>query len=174
MTAGGASAATDHEPADTGDTVAAIARAAESGGIRIGLAESLTSGQLATTIGAGENAQDWFAGAVVAYQSRTKEDLLSVAPGIDPCSAECAVQLADGVRRLLGADVAVSTTGVGGPEPQDGHAPGTVYIGWAAPGGSGSARHRFAGNPESMLAQTVEAAAALLLERLGAIGEKSG
>lgn len=48
----------------------------------------------------------------------------SCSPGTDPCSSTCAVQLAVGVRSLMGADVAVSTIGVGGPTPRTATNPG--------------------------------------------------
>jgi nicotinamide-nucleotide amidase len=62
------------------------------------------------------------------------------------------------------ADVAVSTTGVGGPDPQDGHPPGTVYIGWAMDGSHGHRALRLNGDPEHILSQTVTAAVRLLLD----------
>ena len=138
-------------------------------GTRVAVAESLSSGALASRIGAGERASDWFAGGVVAYQVRTKHDVLGVPEDIDPCSAECAELLAVGVRQLLGADVAVSATGVGGPEPEDGHAPGTVYLGWSSNGATG---HRFLeldGGPDEVLAATVAAAVELLSDILSGI-----
>ena len=48
--------------------------------------------------------------------------------------------MADGVRRLLGADVALATTGVAGPDPQEGKAPGTAFAGLALPGEPATAR----------------------------------
>lgn len=128
------------------------------------VAESLTSGAVASAIGRGESASEWFAGGVVAYLMRVKEDLLGVRPGIDPCSAECAEQLARGVRERLDADVAVSTTGVGGPDPEDGHAPGTVFIGWATADETGHRFHRIDGSPAKVVEETVATAVALLAE----------
>lgn len=141
-----------------------LAEAAQSARARVAVAESLTCGMLASTIGRGESAQDWFAGGVVAYQTRTKNDVLGVAEGIDVVSGECAEQLAGGVRSLLGADIAVSTTGVGGPDAEGEHEPGTVYLGWADAGGTAHRLCRFEGGPEEVLEQTVEAAMALLAE----------
>lgn len=144
-----------------------LADAARAREVRIAVAESLTCGTLASTIGAGTDAENWFAGGVVAYQMEVKEDVLGVEPGIDPCSAACAEQLARGVKRLLGVDVAVSTTGVGGPDPQDGHPPGTVFIGWATASESGHRRLTLSGSPEDVLSQTVDASIALLVELVG-------
>lgn len=139
-----------------------LAQPAQRRDLTVALAESLTSGLLATRVGEQEGASDWFAGSVVAYQTHVKESVLGVTPGIDPCSAECAGQLAAGARSLLGAHLAVATTGVGGPDPQDGHAPGTVYIGWATADTVGHEHHVFTGEPPAVLEQTVDAAMRIL------------
>jgi PncC family amidohydrolase len=131
-------------------------------GIRVAVAESLTSGLLCSRIGEGEGASTWFAGGVVTYLTETKERLLGLTPGTDPCSADCAVQLATGARRLFQADVAVATTGVGGPDPEAGHPPGTVFVGWSIAGASGSQRLALDGGPDAVLAATVEHALGLL------------
>lgn len=141
-----------------------LSTAARAGGATVAVAESLTSGAVASAIGRGESASEWFAGGVVAYLMRVKEAVLGVRPGIDPCSAECAEQLARGVRERLDAEVAVSTTGVGGPDPEDGHPAGTVFIGWATADEVG---HRFLqidGPPEDVVEETVEAAVSLLAD----------
>ncbi|MGF3052922.1 CinA family protein [Microbacterium sp. YY-03] len=143
----------------------ALAAEAQSRGLRIGVVESLTSGKLAQTVGAGENAGDWFAGGIVAYLRDVKERLLGVDEGIDLCSARCAEQLAVGAAEVLRADVCVSTTGVGGPDAEDGHEPGTVFIGWYANGNVGSAEFHFDGEPTAVLQQTVVAAMRELAER---------
>lgn len=147
------------------DRTERLAAAARDRDVRIAVAESLTCGKLASTVGDGNDAESWFAGGVVAYQVQVKESVLGVEPGIDPCSAECAEQLALGVRELLGVDIAVSTTGVGGPDPQDGHEPGTVYIGWATEDGAGHTRFDLPGGPDRVLDRTVDEAVAIL-ERL--------
>ena len=126
------------------------------------VAESLTSGRLANTVGSGADASEWFAGGVVAYLTDVKERVLGLVPGTDPCSAACAEQLAIGARDLLDADLCVSTTGVGGPDPDGGHPPGTVYLGWATPDAVGHRRLALTGDPEEVLATTVEAAVRLL------------
>lgn len=143
---------------------ARLAHHAMSAGLTIALAESLTSGRVATEVGAGPDASEWFAGAIVAYQTRVKEDVLGLTPGTDPCSAACAVQLARRTRELLGADVALSTTGVGGPEPQDGHPPGTVYLGWATADATGHVLLVLEGSPESIIESTSARAIALLTD----------
>ena len=113
---------------------------ARSRGLRVSVAESLTSGRLANTIGAGEGASGWFAGGIVAYFTEVKERVLGLTPGTDPTSAACAEQLATGARELFDADICVSTTGVGGPGPEGGHPAGTVYLGWATADDAGHRR----------------------------------
>lgn len=127
--------------------------------------ESLTSGRLALTVGAGEGASTWFAGGIVAYLTDVKEGVLGVDPRTDPCSADCAEQLAAGGLALFGADVCVSTTGVGGPDADNGHAPGTVYLGWATRDGVGHRALALTGAPDDVLAGTVDAALRMLVAR---------
>jgi PncC family amidohydrolase len=67
---------------------------------------------------------------VVSYASEVKHDLLDVPEG-PVVSEQAAMAMADHVRRLLGADVGLSTTGVAGPAEQDGQPPGTVWLGSA-------------------------------------------
>ena len=144
------------------DALQTLTDAAQRRGLTVAVAESLTSGLLAGAVGKGERSSEWFAGGVVAYQLRVKEDVLGVRKGIDPCSAECAEQLAEGVRKVLGADLAVSTTGVGGPDPQDGHPAGTVYLGWSTGDETGHLQLQIGGEVEDVLDQAVTDAVALL------------
>lgn len=140
-----------------------LSTAVRERGLTVAVAESLTSGLLASEVGKGESAGDWFSGGVVAYRMPVKTHLLGVPEDVDPCSAECATALAVGVRALLGADIAVSTTGVGGPDPEDGHPAGTVYLGWAGADGSGAERLQLDGGPDRVLDETVDRALRLLV-----------
>ncbi|MER7795882.1 CinA family protein [Microbacterium sp. NPDC096154] len=144
-----------------------LSDAAHQRGLTVAVAESLTSGLLASEVGKGEGAGDWFCGGVVAYRMPVKTHVLGVPEDIDPASAECATALASGVRALLGADIAVSTTGVGGPDPDGGHPAGTVYLGWATANDSGAHHFQFDGPPESVLSATVAHA----LDALAALAE---
>lgn len=139
-----------------------LSRLARERSLTVAVAESLTSGLLAARVGEGDGAGDWFSGGVVAYRPSVKVDVLRVPEGIDPCSAECAEALATGVRDLLDADIAVSTTGVGGPGPEGGHDPGTVYLGWASSDGAGFDHLELSGKPDEILEATVEHALRLL------------
>jgi nicotinamide-nucleotide amidase len=107
-------------------------RMLRSGGRTIACAESLTGGSVSARLASVAGASASFAGSVVAYTAAAKRDVLGVseetidAHGV--VSEACALEMASGVRRLFGADVGLSTTGVAGPEPHDGHDPGTVWV----------------------------------------------
>lgn len=149
-------------PTDDIDRLSELARTRE---LRIAVVESLTSGGLAHAIGAGDEASRWFAGGIVAYLTDIKQHLLKLAAGVDPCSAESAEQLAVGGLELFAADVCVSTTGVGGPDPEDGHPAGTVYLGWATHDRHGHEHLQLDGDPDAVLSATIDAAVRLLRAR---------
>jgi nicotinamide-nucleotide amidase len=107
-------------------------------GLTIAVAESLTGGLVVAELVSVPGASAVVAGGVVAYQTELKHSLLGVSSilletsgAVDP---EVAAQMAQGVRSRLtvdgrAADIGVATTGVAGPEPQDGKPVGTVFIG---------------------------------------------
>jgi nicotinamide-nucleotide amidase len=109
---------------------AAVGRLLTERGLTVAVAESLTGGLMAARMVAIPGSSDWFRGAVVAYESQVKFDVLDVREG-PVVAKEAAEQMADGVRRLLGADVGLSTTGVAGPAEMEGQPPGTVWLGLA-------------------------------------------
>ena len=82
------------------DRVEPIAELATKRESRVVTAESLTSGSVATQLGAGPNAADWFGGGIVAYQEPVKFDVLGVEEG-PVVTRACAEQMATGARRLL-------------------------------------------------------------------------
>ena len=99
-------------------------------GLTLSVAESLTGGLIASRLVNVAGASQWFRGGVVSYASDVKYDLLGVPEG-PVVSASAARAMAEGVRRVLGADVGLAVTGVAGPEEQDGHRAGTVFVGLA-------------------------------------------
>lgn len=128
-------------------------------------AESLTGGALADLLSQTPGASAVFRGGVVAYASDVKRSVLGVtAPRV--VSAECAVQMASGVRGLLGADWALSTTGVAGPDPQDDEPVGTVFVGIAGPSGARAVRLELRGSRDSIRAEACQAALAELAGEL--------
>jgi nicotinamide-nucleotide amidase len=111
-----------------------------------------------------------FRGGVVAYATQLKHELLGVdadllaAKGaVDP---DVALQMASGVRQRLGATWGVATTGVAGPEPQDGVPPGVVYVAVDGPGTQRVARHDLDGDREQIRGGACERALQLLLSEL--------
>lgn len=140
-------------------------------GRSLAVAESLTGGLLAATLVAVPGASTVFRGGVVAYATDLKVTLLGVDPelvaargAVDP---QVAAQMAAGVRRSLGADVGVSTTGVAGPDPQDGQPPGTVYVAVDVGGGPAQVRALvLAGDRAAVRAATVRAALSLVRDCL--------
>jgi nicotinamide-nucleotide amidase len=89
-------------------------------GHRLGLAESCSGGLLAARLTRRPGASEYLAGSVVAYSNRAKADLLGVNPALidrhGAVSPEVAVAMADGALERFAADVAVSITGIAGPE----------------------------------------------------------
>jgi PncC family amidohydrolase len=103
-------------------------------------AESLTGGRLAVLMTEIPGSSNVYRGGVVAYATELKVEVLGVEESVveryGVVSAECAVAMALGVRRLTGATYGVSTTGVAGPEQQEGKPVGSVFIAVAGPDGS--------------------------------------
>jgi len=95
-------------------------------GLTLGTAESITGGLIASRLTSVPGSSDVFRGSVVSYASEVKYDVLGVPEG-PVVSEEAAAAMAEGACRVLGADVAVATTGVAGPAEQEGLPAGTVF-----------------------------------------------
>jgi PncC family amidohydrolase len=142
-----------------------VGAALKHGGYTLAVAESLTGGLLASTFARASGSSEWFCGGIVAYSSAVKYELLGV-PGGPVVSESAAVAMAAGVGRLLGADAAASVTGVGGPDPQDGQPPGTVWIATWPDQLGGAVLLHLSGSPESICQQVCTQTARILRERL--------
>jgi nicotinamide-nucleotide amidase len=115
-------------------------------GLTLGVAESCTGGLLAERISAVPGASRYFRGGVVAYANDAKRELLGVPEALlaahGAVSAPVARAMAEGARARLGADLAVSTTGISGPDGGTPEKPvGLVFVGFAD--GKGSEAHEF-------------------------------
>lgn len=125
--------ATEHPMTDPADVV----RLATASGTTIAVAESLTAGMVCARIADVPGASAVLRGGVVAYAADLKTSLLDVDRELlaarGPVDPDVALAMALGVRDRLGADVGIATTGVAGPDPQDGVAPGSVYVAVTAP-----------------------------------------
>lgn len=115
----------------------ALLAALRDRGWTVATAESLTGGQLAATLVDVPGASRSLRGGVVAYATDVKGSVLGVDPGLlaehGAVHPEVARQMAERVRGVLDADVGLATTGVAGPDPQDGFSPGTVHVAVATP-----------------------------------------
>ncbi|WP_434975581.1 CinA family protein [Streptomyces mesophilus] len=133
MTAGEAAAPV--QPA--GEAATLVQRLLVSRGETLAVAESLTGGMVAAELTAVPGASKVLRGSVTAYATEIKHSVLgvdgSLLAGRGAVDPEVARQMAVGVRRLLGADWGIATTGVAGPDPQDGQPVGTVYVAVAGP-----------------------------------------
>lgn len=146
-------------------------------GWKLGVAESLTGGALCADLVAVPGASAVLLGGVVAYATPVKSSVLGVDEGLlsryGPVHPQVALEMADGVRRVVGvdgeaADVGVSTTGIAGPVSPDGQPVGTVHIGVVTPAASRTRAFLFVGDRGSIRAQTVDAA---LQEMLALLSE---
>lgn len=137
-------------------------------GLTLAVAESLTGGRLAARFTAGAGASAVFRGGVVSYATDLKVSVLGVSQSLVDAegvvSLACAEAMAAGVRRLLGSDLALATTGVAGPDQQEGHPVGTVFIALAAAEGGLSRRLALTGDREAIQEATCAAAVDLLGE----------
>lgn len=142
-----------------------VASAAQRRHLTLAVAESLTGGMLSGRLAAAPDAATWFAGGVVAYSRAVKHHLLDVPEG-PVVSRQAAIAMATGAARVLGADVAVAVTGVGGPDSQDGQPPGTVHL--AVHGGpeARAVEFHFDGSPDEICVDTCDQALLALLSVL--------
>ncbi len=143
-------------------------------GLTLATAESCTGGLIAGRITSVAGASAVFLGGVVSYANAVKRDLLGVPAAVleraGAVSAECAEAMAEGVRTRMRADVAVSVTGVAGPDGGTPQKPvGLVYFGVATAGGVLAERCRFDGDREAVRAQAADRALELLLEATGTL-----
>jgi nicotinamide-nucleotide amidase len=86
-------------------------------------------------------------------------------------SPQTAAALAEGVRERCTATWGVGLTGVAGPDPADGHGPGTVYLGLAGPGSTDVVQLDLPGDRQAVRTGAVAAAVAALLERVASPGK---
>jgi nicotinamide-nucleotide amidase len=110
----------------------AVLRACETRGWTLGVAESLTAGLIGARIGAVPGASRTFRGSIASYATEVKQSVLGVTTD-HVVSEQCAVEMAVGAQRVLGADIGIAATGVAGPDEQDGQPPGTVWFAIALP-----------------------------------------
>lgn len=133
-------------------------------------AESLTGGLIAATIVEIPGVSAVYRGGLVVYATDLKnrlagvpQDLLDERGPVDP---DVALALAAGARERCGADWGLSTTGVAGPDPQDGKPVGLVYVAVAGPSGAVVRELKLAGGRAEIRSESVTSVLRLLSNRL--------
>jgi nicotinamide-nucleotide amidase len=141
-------------------------------GQTVACAESLTGGLLVSRLIDPPGASVAVRGGVVAYATDAKAsvlgvdaELLAARGAVDPDVAE---QMAEGARRVLAADWGLATTGVAGPDPQDGMPVGRVYVAVAGPDGTRVEQHDLSGDRREIRDGAVGAALTLFMQCLDA------
>ncbi len=144
---------------------------ARAGGNSFAAAESFTGGRIADAFVSVAGASRFFKGGIVAYEIALKSSVLGVpaeliahhgvfSDAVARAMAECAA-------RLCGATCGIGTTGVAGPDAQDGVPAGTVFVAVKTPSGTRSrALKLFDRSRDEVRRQAVSAALDLLLESL--------
>ena len=154
-----------------GDTLPAVVhRLLGEAGATVAVAESLTGGLLGAALSAEPGSSAGFLGGVLVYATPLKEVLAGVPAELldahGPVAEQTADAMAEGVRERTGATYGVSLTGVAGPDPQDGHPPGTLHLGVAGPGGTRVRTRRVPGDRDRVRGYAVTLALDLLRRRL--------
>jgi len=132
----------------------------------VATAESLTGGRLASALTEAPGASKSYLGGVVAYATSVKQSVLGVPSSVveqrGVISSECALAMARGAAAVTGATWGIGTTGVAGPDEQEGHPPGTVHVGVFGPGVSTALALELVGDRAAIQDRTcVEALSAL-------------
>ncbi len=139
----------------------------------VAVAESLTGGLVMTALTSVPGASATVRGGVVAYATHVKHEVLGVDEDlldrVGAVDGEVAMQMADGVRDTIGADFGVATTGVAGPDGQDGKAPGVVFVAVTTPFGRWHRELLLDGDREAIRTRSSIAALELLSDVLVAL-----
>jgi PncC family amidohydrolase len=140
-------------------------------GLKLAVAESCTGGLIGHRITNVPGSSDYYLGSVTAYAYEAKERLLGVAHETlvqhGAVSPETALEMAQGVRRALAADIGVSVTGIAGPGGGLPHKPvGLVWIALSTPTGDTAFRYLWHGSRVENKVYSAQAALQLLLDYL--------
>ena len=132
-------------------------------------AESLTGGGIGTSLTAVSGSSAVYKGGVISYTNEIKRKVLGVSQELldryGAVSAWVAGEMVTGVRNLMGADIAISVTGLAGPTGDEfGHSVGTVFIGYEDHKQTIVKQYHFEGDRESVRSQTIDAALDLILQ----------
>ncbi len=138
-------------------------------GKTLATAESCTGGGIGGALTAVPGSSEVYKGGIISYTNEIKEKLLHVdgklLDTLGAVSAPVAEAMARGAKEALGADVAVSVTGLAGPGGDEfGHPVGTVFVGYCDAAVTTSREFHFQGDRQQVRGQTIEAALELVLE----------
>lgn len=139
--------------------------------LTIAVAESCTGGRLGDLITDVPGSSDYFLGGVISYSNDAKIRLLGVKKSTlvtkGAVSREIAIQMADGARKALRADIGVGITGIAGPAGSTPNKPvGLVYIAVSSEAGAVSERYLFKGPRRNVKEQAAEKALRMIDEFL--------
>jgi len=153
------------------DLAAVVLQVARERGLSLGTAESCTGGLLSGRLTDIPGSSAVYRGGVVCYADELKTSLLGVAPATiethGAVSEPVALAMADGAVARLGVDLAVSVTGIAGPDGGSEEKPvGTVWIGIAGGDGAEARRSVFGGGRHEVRARAAQAALYFMLRRL--------
>lgn len=156
---------------DLGETLLAA-------GLTVAVAESCTGGLVGSLITDQPGSSRYFAGGVIAYSDDVKRSELGVPAGllerVGAVSREVAESMAEGARSRLGTGLAVSVTGIAGPDADGSHKPvGLTYIAVASSRGTSSREFRFGGDRTSNRREAATQAIRMLIEEAKAIAGAS-
>ena len=137
-------------------------------GLTVATAESCTGGNIAHQVTGISGSSAYFLGGVVSYANAVKRDVLGVPADVlqnpGAVSEPCARAMAEGVRRLMGADIAVSTTGIAGPLGGTARKPvGLVYLALTTAKGTTVEEHVFPGDRAAVIDAATHRALELLI-----------
>jgi PncC family amidohydrolase len=144
-----------------------IGRLLKARNLKLGLAESCTGGLIGHRITEVPGSSDYFQGGIISYAYDIKERVLGVRHNTlynhGAVSAETAVEMARGARRILGTDIGLSVTGIAGPTGATPEKPvGLVYIALSSRETEFWERHVWDSDRSGNKALSAEAALALL------------
>ena len=138
-------------------------------GKTLATAESCTGGGIGAALTAVPGSSAVYKGGIISYWSEVKHNLLGVSQEdletLGPVSLQVAGSMAEGARKALNTDVAISVTGLAGPDGDEfGRPVGTVFVGFCDGPRTLAKQYRFTGDREAVRQQAIEAALNLILE----------
>ena len=145
----------------------------EQQGLKLAVAESCTGGLISHLITNVAGASNYYLGGVTSYANQVKVGVLGVSPSTieqhGAVSAETVLEMARGVRKVLGADVGVAVSGIAGPSGGTPQKPvGTVWVGLSSAKDEFARHFLWQGDRLAIKKQSAQAAFSLLIEFLQA------